>query len=281
MKHYLIGLFVLLCSFHALAEKVKSKIDSIDVGLEGEEHLVKMAIGRVAFLDHNDKFLLKKIQEHYAKGDWLEIMLDKQSNLKSLRVIDPVPGNDALFEPKSLRDPYVPTVVTLTKAKNMFIRMRRDWKSSGQCFNRAHVWTFEEFQKNQTNLNKVFLFFTSKYIRTYRFGWWFHVTPMTYVGGSGRAYWKMLDRRYTSGPLNSKTWSDIFIKSKKTCKTVKKYSEYRENQRSQDCYFIEAPMYFVVPSDLDRLESLGEERTEYVDVEVDHAYWDAFKTPQP
>lgn len=278
MKHYLIGFLVLLTSFTALAETVKSKVDSLDVGREGEEHLVKLAMGRVAFLDYNDKFLLKKIQAHHAKGDWLELVLDKKSNLKSIRVIDPIDSNEGRMTPMQFRDPYEPTVVTLTKAQNMFIRMRKDWKSSGQCFNRAHIWTYEEFLKTKTNLNKVFLFFTSKYIRTYRFGWWFHVTPMAYVGGSGRSYWKILDRRYTSGVLNSKTWSDIFIKSKKTCKTVKLYSEYRENQRTQDCYFIEAPMYFVVPSDLDRLEQLGEERTEFLDVEVEHAYWDAFRT---
>lgn len=276
MKHYLIGFCALIFSLSALSETVKSKVDDIDIGREGEEHLIKMAMGRVAFLDFNDKFMLKKIQEHHKKGDLLEIVLDKKSNLKTMRVIQETSTGNERMTPMRLADPYEPTVLTLTGAKNAFIRMRKDYKSSGQCFNRAHVWTYEEFQKKQTNLNKVFLFFTSKYIRTYRFGWWFHVTPMAYVGGSGRQYWKILDRRYTSGPLNSKTWSDIFIKSKKTCKTVTKYSSYRENQRTQDCYFIEASMYFVVPSDLARLESQNEDRTEYVDVEVEHAYWDAF-----
>lgn len=277
-----IAFLTLLISFNVLAEKVKSKVDSLDIGKGGEDHLVKLSNGRVAFIKFGEKSLLKQIEKYHEKGEWLELVLDSKSSLKSIKVIDPIPSNEDFQLTSSMDDPYVPSVVSSTKARNMFIKMRRDYKTSGQCFNRAHIWTYEEHMRSQTNLNKVFLFFTSLYIRTYRFHWWFHVTPMTYVGGSKTSNWRMLDRRYTSGPLLSKTWTDIFIKSKRTCKIVTKYSSYRDNQRSQHCYLIQAPMYYVVPSDLARLEESGEERTSYEDVEVQHAYWDAFKNqPSP
>ncbi len=73
-----------------------------------------------------------------------------------------------------------------------------------------------------------------------------------------------------------KTWTDVFIKSKRSCKVVSKYSAYFDNQRSQDCYMIPVSMYYVVPSDIARLEETGEERTAYEDVEIEHALWEAF-----
>lgn len=282
MKHIILTFLALIFSFNVLAEKIISKVDSIDIGRDQEDHLVKLTSGRVAFIAYGEKFLLKQIQTYHENNEWLELVLDNRSTLISVRVTDPIVSNEEFSLAPNRNEPYRPTVVTSTGARNIFIRMRRDYKSEGQCFNRAHIWTYEEHQRNKTNLNKVFLFFTSLYIRTYRFGWWFHVTPMAYVGGTTSSSWRMLDRRYTSGPLLSKTWTDVFIKSKKTCKIVTKYSSYRENQRSQHCYLIQAPMYYVVPSDLARLEETGEERLTYEEVEVEHAYWDAFKNmPSP
>ena len=55
-----------------------------------------------------------------------------------------------------------------------------------------------------------------------------------------------------------------------------KYSDYSDYQNEQDCYLFPASMYYVVPSDLDRLESTGEERTSFDPDEVDYALWEAF-----
>lgn len=280
MKKILAALVLALVSFSASAEKVRSKINSLDIGIGGEPHLVKMETGRVAFLEYGEKTLLKQLEDAMNKGKWIEATIGKKSALESFKIIRPeapeVPPTS--MTPTEINDPYRPTVMTYAKAQNIFYKMRRDYKQSGQCFNRAHIWTYEEYTRAKTNLNKVFLFFTSRYIRNYNFGWWFHVTPMAYVGGTTSGYWRMLDRRYTSGPLTSKTWTDIFIRSKRTCKIVKKYSSYRDNQQSQDCYLIQASMYYLVPSDLAMLEEEGTERTAYEPVEIDYALWDAFRT---
>ena len=91
----------------------------------------------------------------------------------------------------------------------------------------------------------------------------------------------MLDRRYTHGPLSPKTWTDIFIYTKRACKVVTKYSSYENNQRSQDCYLIPASMYYVVPSDLERHESESIARTDFEMMEVEYARWEAFRTQSP
>jgi hypothetical protein len=201
--------------------------------------------------------------------------LDKGSNLEKSKIIA------SPFQPYSEKDPdvpYTPSVISYAKAQSIFTKMRKDYQQDSQCFNRAHIWTFEEFQRSETYLNKVFLFFTSRYIRNHRYHWWFHVTPMAYVGGNKFTNWRMLDRRYTHGPLTPKTWTDIFIYTKRACKVVSKYSSYENNQRSQDCYLIQASMYYVVPSDLERLESESVARTDFEMLEVEYARWEAFKT---
>jgi hypothetical protein len=279
---YIILLVTLALSFNLFAETIKDQIHSLDIGKNGQDHLVKLNTGRVAFIDYYEKTLLREIEASLKRNDWLELTLGKKSTLEEFKIIPsesierPLTG-----EPPKFQDPYSPSVVTPTTATSIFNKMRQRWTSKGQCFNRAHIWTYEEHKRSKLNLNKVFLFFTSKYIRNYRFGWWFHVTPMVYVGGTKNINMRMLDRKYTSGTRTSKTWTDIFIKSKTTCPIISKYSYYRDNQRTRDCYLLPTSMYYLVPSDIDRREYDGTERTSYDELDVEYAYWDAFKISPP
>lgn len=276
VKYFLLALTLQIFSFQVLAAKIQSQIHSLDKGTNGEPHLVKLTSGQVAFLEFEDKTLLKQIEASLLRKDWLELTLGNSLTLQSIQIIAPQYEPNYIPGLNESTDPYVPTVMTLTKAQSIFSKMRRNYQADSQCFNRAHVWTYEEFTRSQANLNKVFLFFTNRYIRNYRFHWWFHVTPMTYVGGTRFSNWKMLDRKYTSGPLSPKTWTDIFMKSNRSCPVVAKYSEYREHQTTEDCYMFPASMYYVVPSDLERLERTGEERTSYDPDDVDYALYEAF-----
>jgi hypothetical protein len=277
VKYFLLAMMTYLLSFQAMATKVESQIHSLDKGLSGQEHLVKLTNGQVTFIDFNDKALLKRIEQSYQKKEWLEFTLDDKNNLISMKII---PAQFS-FVGHAIKDPpvpYAPSVVTMSGATAMFQKMRTNYQQESQCFNRALIWTYEAFINSQIKSNKVFLFFTSRYIRSHHFHWWFHVTPMMFIGAIGRANWKILDRRYTHGPINSKTWTDIFIQTKRTCKTVYKYSDYRDHQQEQDCYMIPVSMYYVVPSDIERFEKTGEERTSFEEEEIQYARWEAFKT---
>lgn len=281
MKHLLL-VMALSLSFNVYAEKVRDQIHSLELGNNDEAHLVKLFSGRVAFIDSKDKALLKQIEKSLQQKDWLELTLGKHSALEEITIVSR--ANERVISnfasTSNFQDPYIPSVVSLTKATSIFNKMRQDYNQKGQCFNRAHIWTYEEYMRSKLNLNKLFLFFTSRYIRTYRFGWWFHVSPMAYVGGTKNLNMRVLDRRYTTGPRMSKTWTDIFIKSKKACKIVSNYSQYRDNQRSEDCFLIPSSMYYLVPSDLDILEYDGTQRIEYEQIEIEHALWDAFRRPK-
>lgn len=126
---------------------------------------------------------------------------------------------------------------------------------------------------------KVFLFFTESYIRRYRFNWWFHVTPATFVSNLKSP--RTLDRRYTTGPRQTKTWSDIFIRSKRTCKEVEKFDDFWLNQQKEDCYHIHASMYYVIPRDLEKRDLSGLEKTEFIESQIRLAYMNGFSREMP
>ncbi len=269
MKFYFIIIFFL--SHVARAEVVRGHIISLELGSRGQDHLLKLNTGRVIFLENKDA------QQKFLKTDTLyDLMTDKKNYLVNHRKIKEIhEGQKSARAYSFMPKPFSPTILKdSVQAKNIFLRMRRNYKKDGQCFNRAHVWTFEEFRKYNTKLEKIFIFFTDRYIRLYRFHWWFHVSPMTYVGKFPR----VLDRRYSSGPLTTKTWTDIFMKSKHSCLLIDKYSDYFLNQESQHCFLHHASMYQVIPRDLEKLELYGEGKEFFFKSEIDRAYRDAFLT---
>src|SRR5690606_15702344 len=108
----------------------------------------------------------------------------------------------------------------------------------------------------------------------YKFGWWFHVTPMVYMANKSSP--RTLDRKYTSGPRQTKVWSDVFIKSKRTCKKVEKFDDYYLNQKTQDCYHIHTSMYYVIPRDIEKRDLTGEEKSGFNEREIRRAYQNGF-----
>ena len=77
-------------------------------------------------------------------------------------------------------------------------------------------------------------------------------------------------------PAAVKTWTDKFIYSKRNCPVVSKYSDYRNNQETEHCYLHPASMYFWQPRDLEKYETTGFEKTQYIPSEVNWAYREAF-----
>ena len=255
------------------AEKFSSTVHSIDYGQGDESHFVRFDNGRVAFIDAYKDDILTTLRQHDV-NQVINVSVDKKNNIYAVRV------GDSKIEDKESEafytEPFTPTIVKNTnEALKIHNSMRRDYTLSGECYNRAHIWTVEAKKKSDANLMKIFMFFTEKYIRKYKFHWWFHVTPMVYVGSLKSP--RTLDRRYTSGPRQTKTWSDTFVKSKKACKIVNKFDDFYLNQKTQDCYHIYTSMYYVKPRDIEKRDLTGIEKTEFIEREVTKAYKNAFK----
>jgi len=213
----------------------------------GKIPFAKLSNGEVKFLDA--KMLLEE-------GDEIEVT----ENGYSLE--------DSTYEPTIFENK--------TSAENIFTSMRKRSRWRSQCYNRAHVWVFEEFKKNGTNLRKNFLFFTDRYIRNYRYKWWFHVAPSTFVQVENEKKEIVLDRTFFDEPVEVNDWTKHFIYSGASCPTVYKYSDYDNNQNAEDCYLIKTSMYFWQPLDLEEFEKTGKEKTSFIDSEVRRAYYQAF-----
>jgi hypothetical protein len=283
MKYSILIVSLLLITLSAFAAIYQTQIHSLDVGKNGQPHLILLNDGHVAFLESgqkDNKEMLRAIKRSLKNKEWVEVRLDKELNLVSIQTISPEEnglssGAEEDYD-REKHSEYIPTVTSYSYASRIFRSMRRDYQNDSQCYNRAHIWTFEEWQRSNLNSMKLFLFFTSKYIRAYRYHWWFHVTPMVYVDGNSQAHWRALDRRYTRAPLTTQNWTNIFMHNDATCKVVNKYYDYRNHQQAEWCYLIPVSMYFWQPRDIERRDRNGFEKTNYINSEVNHAYWEAF-----
>ena len=172
---------------------------------------------------------------------------------------------------------FVPTLLPDIKSVyDVFDRMRTDYQEQAQCSNMAHVWTYEEFKESGTKAMKVFLFFTNRYIKKYRFEWWFHVAPLYFYKDGEKIIPQVLDRRYTTLPLDVDTWTEHFIESGKRCKKIMHYREYNRNDRNEDCFVLPVSMYYWQPRNI-RLDSKsGKVKTQFHQGELNRAYTEAF-----
>lgn len=144
-----------------------------------------------------------------------------------------------------------------------------------ECYNRAHMWTYEALIKDNVNLGKIWIFFGKKYIKEFGHKWWFHVAPYTHVNDNNVRY--VLDRGFHTVPNNVRNWTDFFIKNRAECRVVTDYQVYEDsNKRKQEyCYLIYSSQYYWQPW---QVEKLSKKRTPfwgYKEFELKIAYPDA------
>lgn len=255
------------------AEIFNSKIDRIEISKStSEESLVYLENGRVLFLGPEDRAMIPILQEGKKKDDEIRFKVSKDVNFETASTAIVETEEDTEVD-EQRNFSFDPTIVTNDQAVSIFAKFNRRHQRSSQCYNRAHVWAYEEFRRSGLQSRKHFLFFTRRYIRNYRYKWWFHVAPSVEVAGLGT---RIMDRTFTKGPRSISNWLMNFIHSGRSCPVVNKYSDYRNHQESQDCYLIPVSMYYWQPRDIDRFERTGFEKTSFIKSEVDHAYWEAF-----
>lgn len=268
-------ILLLIISPSLIASEFISTIHSINYGKSKQPHLIRFDNGRVIFVKSMDKDLISSFVTTAKNKNVLLVKTYKNNFAKSFQTLaqDVEEVDSGAWSDDSKH--FNPSIVKNTNvAKKIFNRMRKDYTKKGECYSRAHVWAYEEYQRSGLKSMKIFMFFTERYIRKYKFHWWFHVTPAIYVGKVKSP--RTLDRRYTSGPRQTKTWSDVFVKTKRSCKKVQKFDDYWLNQKIQDCYHIRASMYYVIPRDLEKRDITGKEKTEFSERELKRAYRNGF-----
>ncbi len=237
-------------------ELLANTIINIDYPRTGETDIhLYLANGRVLRMKNSLKPLWRKLETKYR--------LNQLTSNKS-----------TLFTAKK---DYEPSVLTSeANIINLFNSMRKDSAKRSQCHNRAHVWAYELKQKFNLKSLKRFMFYTRRYIREYHYKWWYHVAPSTLLDKESTVEERVLDPRFTMGPLKLNEWASLFMRKGMSCPEIKNYSEYFNNQETNYCYLHKTSMYYVQPLDLDRLERYGEEKATWIDNEVKRAYRNFF-----
>lgn len=246
---------------------IVSKIHDIDFGRNSSEKtLILLESGHV-IKPGNAKFL-------FDRNKTWSVTMDKDHNVLTMNEENILPQE---FQIERL-DPvsYEPTKVKSGDAKSYFNESRISHGET-QCYNRAHVWAFEMWKNHQVKSQKIFLFFTRKYIREHNFGWWFHVAPLLYVDGFWGDSEKVADPRYITAPRDIDWWTGKFISTNSKCPVITKYSEYADYPYSEDCFVLKAPMYMYQPLDLEMQEVWGVEKNNFQLLDVQQAYKEAFQ----
>jgi hypothetical protein len=238
------------------------------------EPLLFFSDGRVGRLPPGKQNWLKRIRLALLKKRNAIIHLDPGQMVDGLRVEELPPGQTPAELTPELA--YSPSVVTATEADSIFRNLNDRSRRRAQCYNRAHVWAYESFKNRGLKSMKVFMFFTLKYIREYRYRWWFHVAPLTEVSDGESIRDTVLDPIFMEGPVGLKEWSDRFIRPKTECPVAAKYSDYEKLQNETYCVFMKVPMFFWQPRDLEALEHGGAPKKGFLQDDVDYAYWQAF-----
>lgn len=224
---------------------------------------VKLEDGRVAFASNT--FI-------YQRGQLVELILDQNNEIISV--------GPALFYqqvPPSFilppGNPFRPTIIkNYTAATDVLLNFNPRAIDGAQCYDRAHVWTYEASKNQKIELNKAWLFFSDNYIARYKFKWWFHVAPVAKVMMKGEVLERIMDREFAKFPMQQKIWTDKFMENKVDCKPITTYTDYSKHPDEDDCFILRSTPYFWQPKDLEEVEKSGAEKRDYIPWEVAHAY---------
>lgn len=236
--------------------------------------IVKLMDGRVGFWKEEDDSLLDARRFTNAV---IDAHLSEDNILTAVRIVGHIEHAIPSIGEKILPAlPYTPTVYpNYNYATDVLYRMRRQWMENSQCYDKAHVWAYEEAYYGRF-MQKAFLFFSDSYIGRYNHPWWFHTAPYAVVRMNNENVERMMDPTFAQYPLKMKLWTDLFMKNKAQCKEVQKYSDYSHHPGEDDCYIIKSSIYFWQPKDLEAYETSGVEKKKFIDWEIRHAYKNGF-----
>lgn len=165
---------------------------------------------------------------------------------------------------------FAPTdLETPEEAAKVFKNMINDGdRNRSQCFKRAHIWSYDMWANKGIYSQKVFMFYTRRYIEISEFDWWFHVAPVVTAGGVDYA----MDGTFMNKPTPIREWLNFFMQTDKiTCPEITKYQEFEENQWNRLCYHMKTSMYHFRPADIEARDKEGVLRNHWVIDEIQDA----------
>lgn len=274
-------LLIFLLAFSSLCyanTNFTTQIHDIDYGVNNEDIFIYLTNGRVVFLPKNELSLLDTIKAGHQSKAWFQIEINDEKKILRLLKIQKDLNKNILQKASKDNSGFQPSILkNMDQARSFFQEARTNARQESECFNRAHAWAYEWRINHQLYSSKTWLFFTRRYIRKYKFDWWFHVAPSVHVIDSGEVKEKIMDIKYAKGPIRLKTWTDIFLRNRADCPVVEKYTDHANYPESGSCFVMKSSMYYYQPIDLELLEMTGDIKQRWIETEVRNAFQDAFE----
>ena len=261
---------------------IKTQIHDIDIGFEKEVALIYLSTGQVVKFPTADKQQIEKLKTSAKNDKWFSLTINnKREIIKIEEILGIFKHKKKTFYKSILADEeiYRPSILKdLETAKKLFFAARADHRKESQCYNRAHVWSYEWRIKNNLYSSKAWVFFTRKFIRKYEFEWWFHVAPMVHVVIDDKVKERVMDIKYSprSGPVSLNQWTRIFMRDNADCPVVEKYTDHANFPESGSCFLMKSSMYYYQPVDLEEKQIPGMTKSRWLETEVRHAFLEAF-----
>jgi hypothetical protein len=246
--------------------------------------------GRVFEVDPSRSDLVEKLEIAKTENLKVEIEVEEGAQFDVLGQIEKITAVSLLSEiaienniAEEIITPmtnYTPSnVESVEKANEIFKSLNGKTKRWSQCFNRAHVWSKQMYDKYGVNSMKILIYYTKKYRKEVSKKWWFHIAPMIDVNGE----YYVMDREFTRAPITAKKWESIFNKKMKTtgyrCKQIDNISEYynSNNTNNELCNIQYTSMFYWEPNDMSRLEKTGAQKTAWSNRVLKMAAKEGFK----
>jgi hypothetical protein len=281
-KNMLIGAMLVASSFSALAEQ--KTIQIIDIS----EELIFSSTGEIFEIHDNETLDLARSAQRTGAEIAVQInensdahdFLGKRDVILSIELVSrPVANKDRRnnepVKPAKLLNDYITDFNSQSDLESFFYNLTTRTKSRSQCYNRAHVWSWElyrQFYKGQRiQTGKVWVYFTKKYIKEYGHKWWFHIAPYLTVRGDI----KVIDRSFSNKPESIQDWTNRFIVTNEKCDEVKLYSQYEARKYSVNCVVMRSSVHYWQPYQLKNAELKGQAQTDWNSYEVKKAYSNA------
>jgi hypothetical protein len=278
LRSIILSLSLFLCA-PVFSVEHRSRVHALDVGAPTDEVVVLLANGRVAFAGQQDQALLELLRRSEVEGLDLAVEVGPGQELLSARELPPGQSEGVALH-KQLTDPlFYPSVISSFDEARRVFELARKGKTDSQCYQRAHVWSYEWRVKERLFSNKLWLFFTPKYLRENRdrnFEWWFHVAPSMLVNVDGELLERVFDPKYFRSPVSIKRWTDHFMAQRPDCPLIETYSHYADYPESGSCFLQRSSMYYYRPVDLEILEKFGTRRNRWEAAEVIESFAEAF-----
>lgn len=276
-----IALLAFCCACLSLSAQagITSRVANLDAP-EGETEALLMLEdeGRILRADARDDSLMAALRASAENGDVLRFDVDG-GEVRGVELVgrDVAPAAGVAEEKSAQFNSEITVLASPAAAEELNMTLDRATKWRSQCYNRAHGWAYDMWRTRGVVSGKMFIFFSAKYIRQYKYDWWFHVAPYVYVDVDGEKVEYILDREYMRVPRPRRGWTDYFMYNDAECREVSVYSHYRNRQESAWCFLMPKSMYFRQPLDIKAEEDTGVVKTSFQMWEVRQARRQAFK----